>query len=263
MSSKVPTDSTSTAGATPRNDPGVGRATGAPFATTHWTVVMEAGGADTEYSKRALEELCRIYWRPIYAYLRRVGNTPHDAQDLAQSFFGQLLNSGSLERVDPAKGRFRSFLLASLKHFMANEWDRARTLKRGGAVEFVSMSAEDCDVLAGLADASQPGPERWYDRQWALTLLDRVLSRLQGEFATSGKLVLWAQLRETLMSDRASVPYAVMAERLEMTEGAVKVAVHRLRQRYRDLLREEIAQTVTDPGQVDAELQDLFAALGS
>ncbi len=129
-------------------------------------------------------------------------------------------------------------------------------------MKFVSISAEEGDALAGLEDTSQPGPERWYDRQWALTLLERVLTRLESEFVVAGRQALWSQLRETLMSDRASVPYAVMADRLGMTEGAVKVAVHRLRQRYRELLREEIAQTVSDSGQVEAELKELFVALG-
>lgn len=207
MSSKVPTDSPSTTGATPRNDPGgYGRATGAPFASEATRQSRgPRGGADTEQARQALEELCRVYWRPIYAYLRRVGNAPRRA-GFGAVFLRSLLNSGSLERVNPVKGRFRSFLLASLKHFMANEWDRARTLKRGGAVKFVSISAEDGDALAGLKDTSQPGPECCCDRQWALTLLERVLSRLESEFAAAGKQALWAQLRETLMSDRASVP---------------------------------------------------------
>lgn len=180
---------------------------------------------------------------------------------MAQAFFGQLLRSGSLERVDPSKGRFRSFLLASLKHFMANEWDRARRWKRGGGVTFVSLSAEEGEALSGIADASLPSPERWYDRQWALALLDRVLRRLEIEWVGAGRQSLWSQLRETLTSDRSSVPYAVIAERSGMSVGAVKVAVHRLRQRYRELLRDEIAQTVSEPGQVEAELKELFAAL--
>lgn len=222
---------------------------------------MEAGGPETVGARGALDELCRVYWRPIYAYLRRVGQSPHDAQDMAQAFFGQLLRSGSLERVDPSKGRFRSFLLASLKHFMANEWDRARRWKRGGGVTFVSLSAEEGEALSGIADASLPSPERWYDRQWALALLDRVLRRLEIEWVGAGRQSLWSQLRETLTSDRSSVPYAVIAERSGMSVGAVKVAVHRLRQRYRELLRDEIAQTVSEPGQVEAELKELFAAL--
>lgn len=257
----TPSDSTPEAAGPP--------ATGAAFATTRWTIVMGAAageGADPSRAGMALEELCRLYWRPIYAFVRRQGHSPHDAQDLTQEFFGRLLGDHSLNRVHPDRGRFRSFLLASLKHFLANEWDKARALKRGGGVRIVPLEAGDREDGPGTDVAAvEPGtansPEKAYDRQWAVTLLQRVLERLGAEHQSAGKARLFEHLRETLTADRASVPYAVLATRLGFSEGAVKVAVHRLRARYRELLREEIAETLSDPGQVEEELRELWAAL--
>lgn len=254
-------DSTPEAGGAP--------ATGAAFATTRWTIVLGAAageGPDANRSRMALEELCRLYWRPIYAFVRRQGHSPHDAQDLTQEFFGRLLGDHSLNRVHPDRGRFRSFLLASLKHFLANEWDRARALKRGGAVRIIpleGLASEDGSgtEVGGVAPGTVPSPEKAYDRQWAVTLLQRVLERLEAEHQSAGKARLFEHLRETLTADRASVPYAELAVRLGSSEGAVKVAVHRLRGRYRELLREEIAETVSDPGQVEEELRELWTAL--
>lgn len=243
--------------------------TGAAFATTRWTVVLGAAhSADAARAEVALEQLCRTYWRPIYSFVRRQGHASHDAQDLTQEFFGRLLAGTGLGGVDPSRGRFRSFLLASVKHFLANEWDKVRTLKRGGGVRIVPLDAAvsdgDTHPSPGMtqAAATGPTPEAAFDRQWALSVLDRVLSRLEAEHRGAGKGDFFEALRPTLTADRGSLPYAVLGTRLGLTEGAVKVAVHRLRQRYRALLREEIADTVERPELVDQELRDLFAALG-
>lgn len=261
-----------THGSTPRAEPGASDPdsprTGAAFATTRWTVVLGAArGTDAARAEVALEQLCRTYWRPIYTYVRRQGHASHDAQDLTQEFFGRLLAGPGLSGVDPARGRFRSFLLASLKHFLANEWDKVRALKRGGGVRIVPLDAAatggDTEASPSLTSAAPDrSPEAAYDRQWALAVLDRVLSRLEAEHRSAGKGEFFAALRPTLTADRTALPYAVLGRQLGLTEGAVKVAVHRLRQRYRVLLREEIADTVERPDQVDQELRDLFAALG-
>lgn len=250
-------------------DAGGPRPTAGAFVTTRWTVVLGATGTDTTHARTALEELCRTYWRPIYAFVRRQGHGPHDAQDLTQEFFGRLLASGSFGKVDPARGRFRSFLLASLKHFLANEWDKLRTLKRGGGFRIVPLEAEaerdETRFGVGTVVADPAGaaasPERAYDRQWALALLERVLERLRGEHVQAGKTALFEQLRSTLTADRGGLPYVEIGARLGLSEGAVKVAVHRLRQRYREVLRAEIAETLESPALVEEELRDLFAAL--
>jgi RNA polymerase sigma-70 factor (ECF subfamily) len=235
--------------------------TRAIFATTHWTVVLNAGGPDTPEAQTALEDLCRIYWRPIYAFVRRMGNSPHDAQDLTQEFFARLLSSGSLREVHPEKGRFRTFLLVVLKRFLANEWDKARRLKRGGGATVISIDTDSVETSIQTEDPKAISPERAFDRQWALALLDRVLALLEEEHAAAGRGRVFEALKHTLTSDRGAVRYALLAQQLNVTEGAVKVAVHRLRQRYRELLRSEIARTVADPSHVEVELRFLFTAL--
>ncbi len=212
----------------------------------------------------ALEELCRAYWRPVYAFLRRQGRSPHDAQDLTQGFFERLLEQGSLGRAEPGRGRFRSFLLGALRHHLGHERERVGALKRGGGRILVPLDAADTDGAgdAMWADAGVT-PEKAYERQWALALLDRVLERLAEEQSVAGKAEPFQVLRGTLMGGRAEQPYVELGLRLGLSEGAVKVAVHRLRQRYRELLRAEIAQTVDGPEAVEAELRDLFSALAS
>lgn len=237
-------------------------ATGASFGTTHWTVILGAAGADTTRVRTALDELCRVYWRPVYAFVRRLGHGPHDAQDLTQEFFSRLLSGPGLSRVDPARGRFRSFLLAALKNFLANEWDRSRALKRGGGATFVPVDAADTGSEPGAQLAAKtPSPEGLYDREWAVALLDRVLARLRDEFIADGKERLFEALRETLTAGRDGLPYATIGASLKMSEGAVKVAVHRLRLRYRELLRTEVASTVSATADVEAEMRELMAAL--
>lgn len=232
------------------------------FATTHWTVVLQARAAeDSPAARAALESLCQAYWYPLYAFVRRQGHDAHGAQDLTQEFFARLLEKNYLQDVDRAKGRFRSFLLASLKHFLANEWDRRRALKRGGARTHVPIDPQSAETRYGLEPTHDESPERLFERRWALTLLDQVLDRLRKEFETEGKLAQFDALKVTLTSERGSVPYAELGARLGLSEGAVKVAVHRLRQRYREVLRAEIAQTVAQPEDVDTEIRHLFAAL--
>jgi RNA polymerase sigma-70 factor (ECF subfamily) len=231
------------------------------FATTHWTVVQTAGGAESPESSQALESLCRTYWYPLYAYVRRAGNSPQDAEDLTQAFFARFLEKQWVVDADRNRGRFRSFLLTSLKHFLANEWDKAKAQKRGGRVRFVPLDADTAETRYRREPADTATPDREFDRCWALALLDTVLARLQREYEEEGKSGLFEHLKGTLGGERSGLPYARLGEKLQMSEGAVKVAVHRLRQRYRLILRAEIADTVSTPAEVEAEIQELFAAL--
>jgi RNA polymerase sigma factor (sigma-70 family) len=224
-------------------------------------VVLTAGRSDSTHARNALEKLCRTYWPPIYAFVRRQGNSPHDAQDLTQEFFARLLQKNYLGDVDRTKGRFRSFLLSSLKHFLANEWDKAKAQKRGGGQVLIPIDIKTVETSCGLEPADTMTAEKMFERRWALTLLELVLRRLREEFTRDGKEKLFEQLKPTLTETSRSVRYAEIAARLDMSEGAVKVAVHRLRQRYRELLRAEIADTVASPGEIDDEIRNLFTAL--
>jgi len=226
-------------------------------------VVLTAKDLRSPESQEALEELFTHYWFPIYAFLRRHGYPPADAEDLTQGFFASLLKHESLASVDPNRGRFRSFLLAAMKHFLANEWDRRNAIKRGGRLIHLSIDTDSAEDRYRLEPADPQSAEKIYMRRWALTLLDRVLDSLKAEAVASGKAEQFDQLKVALTGDRLSVPYAELARRLGTTEGAVKVTVHRMRQRYRELLRAEIAHTVSDSKAVDAEIRHLFAALAS
>ena len=237
------------------------RADAGRFEATRWSIVVAAGGADSEHARSALEHLCTAYWYPLYAFVRRQGQSPHDAQDLTQAFFARLLARNFLGDADPAKGRFRSFLLGAMKHFLSDEWDRARAQKRGGGVQFIALDAESAETRYKLEPADEASPESNYDRRWALALLDEVLRRIRAEFARDGKEHVFDELKPALTG--AKIPCAEIAARLDVKEGAVRTAVHRLRTRYRDLLRAEIAGTVASPAEVDAEMQHLFAALAS
>jgi RNA polymerase sigma-70 factor (ECF subfamily) len=233
------------------------------FTTTHWSVVLSARDRESERSGDALAALCETYWFPLYAYVRRSGRTSHDAQDLTQAFFAQLLEKDFLKSVDQRRGKFRSFLLAAMKHFLSHERERARAKKRGGGRAPFSLDFADAENRYSLEPEDPVTPERLYQRRWALTLLDRVVRRLEDEHTRAGKARTFAVLKEFLTAGRESRPYRRAAEELGVTEGAVKVAVHRLRRRYRELLKEEIARTVTDPAEIDEELRELFAAVGS
>ena len=234
---------------------------GRRFATTRWSRVIAAGQAQTTVSREALAGLCETYWYPLYAYVRRKGYGPNDAQDLTQEFFARLLEKNYLANADRAKGRFRSFLLGAVKHFLANEWDKARAQKRGGGKSAVPIDFSSAETAFGVEPADQSTAEKIFERRWALALLEQVLRRLREDYVRDGKEKLFEQLKPTLTEASRSVPYAQIAAQLGSTEGAVKVAVHRLRQRYRELLRAEIADTVAGPDEVEDEIRNLFAAL--
>ena len=237
------------------------------FATTRWTLVAAAGKQATPEARKALSELCALYWYPLYAFVRRRGYDADEALDLTQGFFARLIEKNDLADADQTRGRFRSWLLASVKHFLANEWDRATAQKRGGgrAVFSLDIDADDAEGRYKREPAHHLTPERVFDRRWALTTLEQTLAALQRASEREGKAGLFEALRPTLTSDATGdvTPYRDVADRLGMTEGAVKVAAHRLRRQYRDLLRQGIAETVERPEDVDDEIRDLFAALGT
>ncbi len=221
---------------------------------------MSAGRGRSPEADRSLATLCENYWFPLYAFVRRAGHSAEDAQDLTQEFFARLLAQGILTKADRQKGRFRSFLLAVLKHFLADERDRACAQKRGGGKAVISFDSLDAEARYRLEPATDLTPERMFEKQWALSLLDRVLSRLDAEMAADGKSALFAALKGTLTGGR-SITYAAIGAELGMTEGAVKVAAHRMRRRYRALLREEIAQTVDGPDEIGNEIHYLLSCL--
>ena len=231
------------------------------FVTTHWSVVVTAGRSDTPRAQAALEELCRTYWYPLYAYVRRRGHSVEDAQDSTQEFFSRLLAGHWVGDADRAKGRFRTFLLTALSRFLANEWDRARAKKRGGGAVSVPLDTAVAESRYCAEAGNALAPDRLYDRQWAMTLLDRALSRLETEQQRLGKSAEFAVLSPALTAERGAIPYATMAAQLGLSETAARMAVHRLRKRFREVFREEIAQTVADPAEVEEEIRHLLAAL--
>jgi DNA-directed RNA polymerase specialized sigma24 family protein len=231
------------------------------FVTTRWTVVLSAGRKSSPQSDQALAELCRIYWYPLYAYVRRRGQSREDAEDLTQAFFARFLQKNYLHGLASDSGRFRAFLLACLKNFLANEWDKTSRIKRGGHIEHLSLDWRDADNRYRLEPPGIVGPDLLYDRQWATALLEQVVGQLKAEYDATGKSRLFEYVRGFLMVSQDAIPHADAARLLGMEEGALRVAVHRLRRRYRELLREEIAQTLTDPSLVDEELKSLQLAL--
>ena len=234
----------------------------AQFGQTHWSVVLSAAGKkDSVLAGQSLEKLCRVYWLPLYTYIRRQGESPHDAQDLTQEFFARFLEKDFLASVDPGKGRFRSFLLASLKHFLSNQRDRARAQKRGGGQTPLSLDFSSAETQVVFQPADGQTPEKAFEKRWALTLLEESLKRLRKEYADRGREALFEQLKTTLTEGRGGTAYAELSARLGMSEAAVKMAVLRLRQRYREVLRAEIAQTVSQESEVEDELREVFRAL--
>lgn len=231
------------------------------FSTTHWSMVVQAGDRAHPAAARALEALCRRYWFPLYAFVRREGHGEHDAQDLTQEFFAAFLATDSLRGVDPGRGRFRAYLLASLKHFLSNARDRARAAKRGGGKAALSLDFAKAEDRYAAEPAVEWTPEMLFHRRWALETLQAVLERLQSEWDEPGRREFFAAVEGWIAGDVPTRTHAQVADEFDMTEGAVKTAVHRLRRRYRDLLRQEIGQTVADPADVDEEIRDLFAAL--
>lgn len=206
--------------------------------------------------------MCAAYWFPLYAYVCRRGHSPADAQDLTQAFFTRFLERRDVRMADPERGRFRSFLLGSMKHFLANEWDREQAQKRGGGVVFVPMAPEEAEQRYRREASTVLTAEALFERKWAMTLLDRTFARLEAEFARAGKAPLFLLIKEHLTESRPGRSHAEIAAETGMTEGAVKVTVHRMRRRFRDLLRAEVAETVEDPGEIDDEVRHLMAVLG-
>jgi RNA polymerase sigma-70 factor (ECF subfamily) len=242
---------------------GAGDSFDARFVTTHWSVVLAASRTDTTRADQALTRLCQTYWFPLYAYARRRGFSPQDAQDLTQAFFAHLLANHGFASADPNRGRFRSFMLGCMNHFLANEWERQRAQKRGGGQGVLSLDLAQAEAQFGLEPVDNSSPDKLFDKNWALTLLQQVLNQVEAEYRVAGKATLFEGLKAALTGTRESQPYAVLARDLGMAETAVKVAVHRLRKRYRELLRLELTNTLADPTHADEELRHLLAALAT
>jgi RNA polymerase sigma factor (sigma-70 family) len=230
------------------------------FDATHWSVVVSAGDPSSPGAQAALSRLCQAYWYPLYVYVRRQGQSAENAQDLVQGFFAQAIEKNYVASAEREKGRFRSFLLIALKRYMANEWNHAHRQRRGGGYEIVSLDEQNTELRYRAEAVDESSPEKAYERQWALTLLQQVLDRLGLEFFAPGKAEVFKELKVFLSGEKGG-SYAEIGARLGMTESAVKVAVHRLRQRYRELLRLEIANTVSRPEAIEDELRHLIAAL--
>jgi RNA polymerase sigma-70 factor (ECF subfamily) len=233
---------------------------GRMFHTTHWSVVLAAGTANGEQTSAALEELCRAYWYPVYAYARRCGYNTHDAEDLTQEFFYRLLDRRYLAQADPRKGRFRSFLLVAFKHFLVNEWDRAKAVKRGGKASFISIDHETAEA-ANWEPRTSESADQAFARTWALVFLERVVGRLRSSLARSEQHVQFDALKQFLIGGDSTESYAQLAVRLGTSEDAIKMAVQRLRRRFAQTLREEIAHTVVRPDEIEDEIRCLFAAV--
>jgi RNA polymerase sigma-70 factor (ECF subfamily) len=244
-------------------DPPPDRTSSARFPSTHWSRVVAAGGRATPDGREALAELCRAYWYPLYAFVRRKGFHPEDAQDLTQAYFTRLLQTGVLAAADRDKGRFRAFLRTDCGFFLADQRDRENALMRGGGVTPVSFDARDAEGRYRFEPADRLTPDRLFDRAWALTLLDGVLDRLAREYAESGRAELFDRLKVVLTDGPRSVSYASMGTQLRMSEVAIQSAVQRVRRRYRDLVRERISATLGDPSpaEVEDEIRALFSAL--
>jgi RNA polymerase sigma-70 factor (ECF subfamily) len=230
------------------------------FVTTHWSVVLAAGQADAAAGLSALEELCRTYWYPLYAYVRRRGHQPEQAQDLTQEFFLRLIEKQSLRLADSTRGKFRSFLLTSLKHFLINEREKAHAAKRGGPQSFQPLAWEEAESRYLAEPSRDLTPDQLFDKRWAVTIVERAQHRLREEFAAANKLPLFEQLQGHVWGDGAA-GYTESAARLNTTEGALRIAAHRMKDRFRSLLREEVAHTAASADEVDAELRYLISVL--
>ncbi|HEY3392524.1 MAG TPA: sigma-70 family RNA polymerase sigma factor [Lacipirellulaceae bacterium] len=232
------------------------------FATTHWSVVLAAGGRIAPAASQALEQLCEGYWYPVYAYVRRRVPDVHQAQDLTQAFFEQLLERRALEAADPERGRFRAFLLTACKRFLINEWHKDRAAKRGGGQRPLSFDFDSGESKLGLVAADTLTPDELYDQKWAITLLERVMDQLRAEYAAKQRLPHFETLKNYLAGSPQDGSFATAAQALGISETTAKVAAHRMRKRYRELLRGEIAQTLQRPEEIDEEIRELFNVLG-
>lgn len=233
------------------------------FPSTHWSVVLLAGREDSAQAAEALEKLCRAYWFPLYAYARRRGHDVMSAEDLTQAFFADLLERQALGQVDRSKGKFRSFLLASLNNFLNNEWDKAQRLKRGGGREIVSFDGMSVEERYQFEPPDEATPERLFERRWAQAVLAQAVSRMGAESRAAGMERRFEVLKDFLMGDAGSASYEGAAARLDLTVSAVTSAIHRLRGRFREVFREEIAHTVTSPQEVEEEIRHLLVALSA
>jgi RNA polymerase sigma-70 factor (ECF subfamily) len=231
------------------------------FAATHWSLVLAAGHNSSPGAQAALERLCKIYWHPLYAYVRRSGRSPEDAQDLTQDFFARLLRKDYLRHADRQRGKFRTFLIASLKRFLVNDWEKGRAQKRGGGQPVLSLDLDKTEACYQAEPSDESTPEKVFEKRWAVAVLEQVLLHLREEFTSKGKAEQFERLKVLLWGEKGSPPQAQVAAELGMTEGALQVAVHRLRQRYRELLRLEVAQTVSSPAELDEELRHLIAVI--
>lgn len=231
------------------------------FATTHWSVVLTAGQDEGQKSEAALEKLCRTYWYPLYAFARRLGQPPQDAQDLTQAFFAHLLESNLVGKANPEKGKFRSFLLASIKNFMASERDRAHAQKRGGGRPILSLDEANAEGRFALEPQDESAPDTLFERTWAIAVLEQAIILLETEYRQSGKESVFKELKVFLLGEKVSTRYADVAAKLGMTEGAVKMLVQRMRQRYRECLRAVVADTVGTPAEIADELGHLVRVL--
>ncbi|MGA3163475.1 MAG: sigma-70 family RNA polymerase sigma factor [Verrucomicrobiota bacterium] len=235
---------------------------GPVFATTHWSAVLLAQDKTSPQTTEALEGLCRAYWYPLYVYARRAGHSPADAEDLIQGFFARLLEKDYLKSAAREKGKFRTFLLVALKRFSANEWDHRHAQKRGGFAPIVSIDQELAESRFSAELAHQLQPDVLFDRHWAMTLIGRVMTQLHEEYLATGRAKLFEHLRSCLVRDESALPYAEIAARLNLTAAAVKMAMHRLRARFREILHAEIANTVSSQEEIEEEIRHLFATFG-
>ena len=234
----------------------------ARFATTSWSVVLQAASENDSSNQMALATLCEAYWYPLYAFVRRAGNSPADSEDLTQSFFADLLEKSKLAKSDPSRGRFRTFLLASLENFLKNEHRKNSAAKRGGRHTILSLDFASAESQFQLEPTHEQTPQKAFDKNWALALLNQVLLSLEQQYSDSGKSELFASLKEHLVGND-STPYSKIAADLGMKEGAIKVAIHRLRERYGQMLRLQIAKTIEDPASVQQELKYLFEVISN
>ena len=244
-----------------KGTPGTLQEGGASFATTHWSVVAQSALSDVPDASNALAQLCEMYWPPIYSFIRRRGYAPPDAQDLTQSFFAYFLRTKAYARTDPLHGKFRSFLLASVKNFLADNWDREQAIKRGGDYKFVSLDQETAEAFYDAANAADSTPECLFDVRWAKTLTSGALNTLRHELQTEGKLKLFEQLKNFLTGGSVLPSYDEASACMNLPRATVKTHVHRLRQRYREIVRREIARTVSAPHEIDEELRYLCSVL--
>jgi RNA polymerase sigma-70 factor (ECF subfamily) len=232
------------------------------FSTTHWTVVLLAGDSKSGGAANALENLCRTYWYPLYAYVRSRGRSAHDAQDLTQEFFRRILEKKYLKLADPEKGKFRTFLLTSMDNFLFNDWEKSQAIKRGGGQENISIDSDKLENRYILEASNGNSPDKIYDKSWALALLENVLNQLSGEYAQTGKQGLFEALKGRALGDAGSdEDYCALSERLKVSQGSLRVGAHRMRERYRELLFTEVSHTVSSVEDVDGELRHLIATL--